>query len=231
MRRSSSRFQQHEAGYVYLLQALSRGCGIAVKGRVMVEGRNGVATSSQFGIKVVVNFIRQNPQYTIAGLSEGVYVIGMKDQFNAHSLPHHPLCDRIQYVSDDMGFILFDKANAKSVDRFGPYFIEQYILLEVLSKQEIAQNVMDYYCNHKETLQRGLDSYDELQGKGFICWRFLINETAKAIAAAKRDTPAGDTHDDNEEPSTPKRPRANGAGGVAEADAVADGLAKQTLDI
>jgi hypothetical protein len=199
------------------------------KDRMVVEG-NGVASSSQFGIKVLVNFIRQNPQYSIAGLNEGVYVIGMKDQFNAHSLPHHPLCDRIQYVSDEMGFILFDKTDGKSVDRFGPYFIEQYILLEVLSKQEIAQNVMDYYCNHKETLQRGLDSYDELQGKGFICWRFLINETAKAIAAAKRDTPAGNTHDDNEEPSTPKRPRANG-GGVAEADAVADGLAKQKLDI
>lgn len=82
---------------------------------------------------------------------------------------------------------------------------------------------MDYSCNHKETLQRGLDSYDEIQGKGFICWRFLINETAKAMAAAKRDTPADDSQNEHD-PSTPKRARA------ADADVVADGLAK-TLDI
>lgn len=124
-----------------------------------------------------------------------------------------------------MGFILFDKTNSKNVDTFGPYFIEQYILLEVLSKQEVAQNVIDYYYNHKETLQRGLDSYDERQGKGFICWRFLINETAKAIAAAKRDSPEDDSQNDHD-PSTPKRPRSAND----DADVVADGLAK-SLDI
>ena len=190
-----------------------------------VEVKAGAPAGGQYNIKVVVNFVRQNPQYTIAGLSEGVYIIGMKDQFNAHSLQKHPLCEQIKYVSDEMGFILFDRTNVKSVDSFGPYFIEQYILMEVLSKQEVAQNVMDYYCNHKETLQRGLDSYDEVQGKGFICWRFLINETAKAIAAAKRGSPTDGSQND-QDPSTPKRPRSNDA----DADLVADGLAK-TLDI
>jgi len=195
----------------------------ARKSESMVDVSAGTATNGRFDITVLINFIRQNPQYTIAGLKEGIYVIGMKDQFNAYSLQTHPLRDRIQYVSDEMGFILFDKTNDKSVDSFGPYFIEQYILLEVLSKQEVAQNVIDYYCNHRETLQKGLDSYNEAQGKGFICWRFLINETAKAIAAAKRDTPADNSQGETD-PSTPKRPRA------ADADLVADGFAK-TLDI
>lgn len=176
-------------------------------------------------IKVLVNFIRQNPQYTIAGLRKGVYLIGMKDQFNSHSVKSHPLAGRIQFVSDDVGFILYDKTNSKSADSFGPYFIELYVLLEVLSKSEVAQNVIDYYCTQKETLQRGLDSYNELQGKGFVCWRFVINETAKAMAAAKRDSPENDEQNEHD-PSTPKRQR-----GKEDADVVlADGLAK-TLDI
>lgn len=134
--------------------------------------------------RVKTNFIRQNPQYTLAALKRGQYIIGMKDQFNVHDLREHSLDGRIQYVTDEMGFVLFDKTGSKNVDMFGPYFVEQYILMEVLSKQEVAQNVLDYYRKHKETLQRGLDSYDEKQGQGFICWRFLINETAKAAAAA-----------------------------------------------
>ena len=64
-------------------------------------------------------------------------------------------------------------AASKGVDSFGPYFIEQYILMEVLSKQEVAQNVLDYYVSQKEKLQRGVERYGEAQGKGFICWRFI----------------------------------------------------------
>jgi hypothetical protein len=135
-------------------------------------------------IDVKENFIRQSPQYTIAGLRKGAYVIGMKEQFNVHDIEHHPLQERIQYVADEMGFVLMDKTGVKNVDKFGPYFFEHYILMEVLSKHEVSQNVIDYYCNHKDLLQRALESYDEKQGKGFICWRFLINETAKAAAAA-----------------------------------------------
>ena len=45
--------------------------------------------------------------------------------------------------------------------------------MELLSKQEVAQNVLEYYVYHKEKLQRSLESYSEAQGKGFICWRFI----------------------------------------------------------
>jgi hypothetical protein len=51
--------------------------------------------------------------------------------------------------------------------------------------QEVALNVLDYYLNHKDKLQRALQSYGEVQGKGFICWRFLINETRQAAACPK----------------------------------------------
>ena len=133
------------------------------------------------------NHIRQNPQYTLAALQQGVYVIGMKDQFNCHDLPQHPLNDRTQYIVDEMGFVLLDRTagpavSSKSVDNFGPYFIEQYILMDALSKQELAQNVLDYYVNHKQKLQDSLSSYSEEQGKGFICWRFLMKEAGKGKA-------------------------------------------------
>jgi hypothetical protein len=138
-------------------------------------------------LEIRENWIRQSPQYTIAGLEQGVYVIGMKEQFNIHDLQDHPLRDKIKYIADDMGFVLLDTTESKSVDEFGPYFFEQYILMEVLSKHEVSENVIDYYCNHKELLQRALETYDEKQGKGFICWRFLINETAKAAAAVQHE--------------------------------------------
>jgi hypothetical protein len=132
-------------------------------------------------------FVCQHPQYTIAALKKGVYIIGMKDQFNIHDLPSHPLYEHVQYVADEMGFILYSKIKGTpSVDTFGPYYIEQYILMELLSKQEVAQNVLDYYVNHKEQLQSSLATYDEKQGKGFICWRFLMkNAVDSALAAAK----------------------------------------------
>jgi hypothetical protein len=164
--------------------------------------RGGRSGGSSVDINVVVNLVRQNPMYTLAALKPGVYVIGMKDQFNVHDLPAHPLCNQVQYVADEMGFVLFDKTNtrggggdgggaaaaggtgaasggdgggsASSLDSFGPYFIEQYVLMEMLSKQEVAQNVLDYYAEHKGKLERGLEKYDETQGKGFICWRFVM---------------------------------------------------------
>jgi hypothetical protein len=123
-------------------------------------------------VNVILNHIRQNPQYTI-------YIIGTKDQFNIHDLKCNPMREHIMYIADDTGFILFDKMNEKSVDNFGPYFIEQYILLELLSKHEMAQNVLRYYCSQKELLKRAIETYSEKQGKGFICWRFLMNETVK----------------------------------------------------
>ena len=136
--------------------------------------------------------MRQHPQYTIAALEEGIYIIGMKDQFNRHDLPSHPLHEQVEYIADDMGFILFSRDEKANVDIFGPYFIEQYILMEILSKQEVAQNVLEYYVNNKEQLQSSLATYNEAQGKGFICWRFLMNEAVKAAraAAAKKEQEA-----------------------------------------
>ena len=127
----------------------------------------------------------------------------MKDQFNIFDLHINPLKRRIQYVMDESGHVLYDRTASKDVDSFGPYFIEQYMIMEILSKQEIAQNVMDYYLRHKETIQRGLESYDEKQGKGFVCWRFLINETAKAMAKESKE--AGDTDAEMSENSSKRK--------------------------
>eukprot|EP00485_Elphidium_margaritaceum_P005758 CAMPEP_0202689122 /NCGR_PEP_ID=MMETSP1385-20130828/4467_1 /ASSEMBLY_ACC=CAM_ASM_000861 /TAXON_ID=933848 /ORGANISM="Elphidium margaritaceum" /LENGTH=246 /DNA_ID=CAMNT_0049344215 /DNA_START=42 /DNA_END=782 /DNA_ORIENTATION=+ len=139
-------------------------------------------------IRVLLNHVRQNPLYTIGAISTGVYVIGMKDQFNSYELSSSSMFgEQIKYVFDEAGFILYDQTASKSLDEFGPYFIEQYIIMEYLSKHEVAQNVLEHYCNHKETLQLGLQSYNEKQGKGFICWRFLVNETVKAAAVAKKE--------------------------------------------
>ena len=138
----------------------------------------------QLDIKVLANFVRQNPMYTLAAIQEGIYVLGMKEQFNAHDLASNPIREYVQYVADDAGFVLYDRndetPNRASLDTFGPYFIEQYILMEVLSKQEVAHNVLDYYCHSKDKLQRGLDAYSEKQGKGFVCWRFLLREIEAA---------------------------------------------------
>ena len=128
----------------------------------------------------------------------------MKDQFNIHDLHNHPMHERIQYITDEHGFILFDKTSSRSVDSFGPYFIEQYIILEILSKQEVAQNVLEYYCDHKEKLHHALEQYTERQGQGFICWRFLMNEATKA--AVEVDSGDGcdmaiDGEGDNENPA------------------------------
>jgi hypothetical protein len=209
-----------------------------VPGNLESETRPGL-----LDVKVHYSFIRQNPQYAIAGIEEGVYIIGMKDQFNAHDLKSHPLQDRIHYVADETGFVLFDKSTKRNVDCFGPYFIEQYILMEALSKSEVAANVIEYYSNCKEILQRSLDGYDETQGKGFICWRFLFQETSKGIAAqetdihhndndtvcSKRSTSSFDSDDDNPDgngSSFKRRRSENGNDGkVMDADDVTAGFA------
>lgn len=141
------------------------------------EEWEGVSESGMLRTETRFNRIRQNPQYSLVGIRPGVYIIGMKDQFNIHDLETHPLRNDLLCAIDEIGFVLFDKTDTKSVDAFGPYFIEQYILLDALSKQEVAQNVITYYCRHKDKLKLGLERYDEKKGKGFICWRFLMNQS------------------------------------------------------
>jgi len=160
----------------------------AGSGNFVDRQSKGVAQGRQIRFKVKMNKVRQSPQYTIAALRPGVFLIGMKDQFNIHDLQNHPMRKDIQYVMDDIGFVLYDTTASRSVDSFGPYFIEQYILMEVLSKHEVAQNVLDYYCGKKEALQFGVENYKELQGKGFICWRFLMNESATVEKDSKNET-------------------------------------------
>jgi hypothetical protein len=151
------------------------------------------ASGSPLDIAVEVNLVKQSPQYSMAALSPGVYVVGMKEEFNIYDLPSMPMAQHVAYVADEMGFILYTKEEAtvepRSIDSFGPYGIEQYILMEVLSKHEVAQNVLEYYVKRKEKLERGLSNYSEAQGKGFICWRF-IEEARQAsspeLAAARR---------------------------------------------
>ena len=46
--------------------------------RVVVDTGVAKGSTNPLGIKVLLNHVRQNPQYTIAALSQGTYVIGMK---------------------------------------------------------------------------------------------------------------------------------------------------------
>lgn len=71
---------------------------------------------------------------------------------------------------------MYARESRKDLDQVGPYCIEHYILMVCISKQEVAQNVIGYYANQKDKLQQCLDNYDEKQGKGFICWRFIVND-------------------------------------------------------
>lgn len=137
------------------------------------------STYNGYSIQVISNHIRENPQYSLAAFRPGMYVIGMKDQFNKYDIRSNFYSNHIQYATDEMGFILYDKTKSKAVDKFGPYFVEQYILMEMLSKHEIAQNVMDCLSGNIDMLQRRLDKYNEQEGQGFICWRFLMNEAIK----------------------------------------------------
>jgi len=143
------------------------------------------------GVRVAAHLVRANPQYTLAAVARGVYVIGMKDQFNVHDLkPGHPMNAHVQYVADDGGFVLLDRraGGGDGADAFGPYCVEHYVLMEALSKSEVAHNVLDYYAKHRSKLDSGLAQYDEKQGKGFVCWRFLMNDAAKLMNDAARQT-------------------------------------------
>eukprot|EP00937_MAST-01D_sp_MAST-1D-sp2_P002830 g2830.t1 len=147
---------------------------------------------ASFGVAVACNHIRASPLYSLAALAPGVYVVGMKDQFNRFDLDSHPLAAHVQYVSDEMGFILHDSmeagvCSAASIDRFGPYGFEQYLLMELLSKQEVAANALEYYARHRDKLRRGLEGYGEQQGKGFVCWRFLMQRQHITVADGAAD--------------------------------------------
>jgi len=142
--------------------------------------------NSDLSVQVLVNLIGHNCQYSMAGIRKGVYVVGMKDQLNIHDLANSPFKEHVEYVSDEVGFILYNKRPREeraNVDKFGPYFIEQYLLMEVLTKQEVAQNVIDYYLEQKPKLQAFVERYSQTQGMGFICWRFIVNQKERERAS------------------------------------------------
>jgi hypothetical protein len=78
-------------------------------------------------MKVHWNYVRQNPQYTIAALEMGIYVIGTKDQFNDWDIATSPISKDIIYVLDEVGFVLSDSSRSTAVDDMSPYFIENYL--------------------------------------------------------------------------------------------------------
>ena len=106
------------------------------------EGSKAGDELQQLAVDVLVNYVRQSPQYSMCALEQGVYVIGMKDQFNAHDLARSPLAESVRFVMDDAGFVLHRRpGGANSLDEFGPYCVEPYVLMEALAKQEVAANV------------------------------------------------------------------------------------------
>ena len=57
-------------------------------------------------------------------------------------MPRYLPPPQVQCVMDEMGFVLFDRTTPStlegghpSIDRFGPYCVEQYLIMELLSKQ------------------------------------------------------------------------------------------------
>ena len=113
-------------------------------------------------------------------------LIGMKDQFNG-TLPSHPLAGTssispTRWGSSSTPRMAAAAADApaappRSIDTFGCYHVEHYILMEVLSKQSRAQR-------HRlppppaRPAATGVQAYGEAQGKGFVCWRFINEKRA-----------------------------------------------------
>ena len=58
------------------------------------------------------------------------------------------MASHIAYVTDEAEFVLSDTTCIKLLDEFGPYCVEQYVLMEALSKHEVAQNVLEYYVRY-----------------------------------------------------------------------------------
>ena len=48
------------------------------------------------GLEVLFNHVRVAPQYSLAALRPGVFVLGMKEQLTVHDLPSHPLHEQAQ---------------------------------------------------------------------------------------------------------------------------------------
>lgn len=96
------------------------------------------------GLKVKVhwNYVRQSPQYTIAALERGIYIIGTKDQFNSWDIVTSPVCENVLYVLDEVGFVLFDSTRSTSVDDMSPYFIENYLCTSRVFRETLSPHLV-----------------------------------------------------------------------------------------
>ena len=55
----------------------------------------GAAGGAALGLEVLFNHVRVAPQYSLAALRPGVFLLGMKEQLTVHDLPSHPLYDQV----------------------------------------------------------------------------------------------------------------------------------------
>ena len=53
------------------------------------------AGGAALGLEVLFNHVRVAPQYSLAALRPGVFVLGMKEQLTVHDLPSHPLHEQV----------------------------------------------------------------------------------------------------------------------------------------
>ena len=59
----------------------------------------GADGGAALGLEVLFNHVRVAPQYSLAALRPGVFVLGMKEQLTVHDLPSHPLQEQVQCVT------------------------------------------------------------------------------------------------------------------------------------
>jgi hypothetical protein len=55
--------------------------------------------------------IRNNPQFTLLYMGNGIYIIGMKNQFSSYDLVNFDLKDQVRYISDETCHILYQNQN------------------------------------------------------------------------------------------------------------------------
>ena len=77
-------------------------------------------------------------------MGNDTYIIGMKNEFSMFDLHNFELHDKILFISDELGFILYNKTNTKlegnqnlSMMEDTPFGLSLYILLEKITKQEL----------------------------------------------------------------------------------------------
>lgn len=111
------------------------------------SGSDSLNIDDCFEIKLKRKLTRlSNPQFTLLCMGKGVFIIGMKNQFSKYDIEQFELHDEVHFISDEIGEILYWN-KMKMVDKLEdtPYSLNLYILLEKLTKQELALNVINYY--------------------------------------------------------------------------------------